>query len=39
MTTERTHLGREIDTALGAVHAHVRGEMDLPCQTVDDPAA
>ena len=37
MTTERTPLGREIETALGEVLAHVRGEIDLPCRIVDDP--
>ena len=26
-------------TALGEVLAHVRGEVDLPCRIVDDPAA
>ena len=39
MTTERTPLGREIETALGEVLAHVRGEIDLPCRIVDDPNA
>ena len=37
--TERTQLCREIETALGEVHANVRGEMDLPRQIVDAPAA
>ena len=37
MTTERTELGREIETAMGEVLAHVRGETALPCRTVDDP--
>ena len=37
MTTERTPLGREIETALGEVLAHVSGEIDLPCRIVDDP--
>ena len=37
--TERTSLGREIETALGEVFAHVRSEIDLPCRTVDDPTA
>ncbi len=37
MTTERTPLGREIETALGEVLAHVRGEIDLPCRIVDNP--
>ena len=35
--TERTPLGREIETALGEVVAHVRGEIDLPYRIVDDP--
>ena len=39
MTAERTELGREIETALGEVLAHVRGETGLPCRIVDDPAA
>ena len=39
MTAERTQLGQEIETALGEVLAHVRGETDLPCRIVDDPAA
>ncbi len=37
MTTERTPLGREIETALGEVLTHMRGEVDLPCRIVDDP--
>lgn len=39
MMTERTQVGREIETALNEVLAHVRGEIDLPCRIVDDPAA
>ena len=39
MTAKRTELGREIESALGEVLAHVRGETDLPCRIVDDPAA
>jgi len=39
MTDERTEAGREIETALGEVLAHVRREAALPCQIVDDPAA
>ena len=39
MTSERTKLGREIETALGEVLAHVRGETGLSCRIVDDPAA
>ena len=34
MTTERTSLGREIETALKEVLAHVGGEIDLPCRIV-----
>ena len=35
-----THrLGCEIETALGEVLAHVRGETGLSCRIVDDPAA
>ena len=37
MTAERTELGREIETALGEVLAHVRGETELPCRIVDSP--
>lgn len=39
MTTKRTPLGREIETALEEVLAHVRGEANLPCRIVDDPTA
>ena len=39
MTTQRTDLGCEIETALGEVLAHVRGETGLSCRIVDDPAA
>lgn len=39
MTDERTETGCEIETALGEVLAHVRGETALPCRIVDDPAA
>ena len=40
MTTERrTQVGQEVEAALGEVLAHVRGEVDLPCRIVDDPAA
>ena len=38
MTAERTGLGLEIETALGEVLGHVRGETALPCRIVDDPA-
>ncbi len=39
MTTERTIIGIEIETALGEVLAHVRSETLLPCRILDDPAA
>ena len=39
MTTERTREGQEIEAALEEVLSHVRGEVDLPCRIVDDPAA
>ncbi len=39
MTTGRTRVGQEIEAALDEVLAHVRGEVDLPCRIVDDPAA
>ena len=39
MTTERTDVGRELETALGEVLAHLRGGTPLPCRIVDDPAA
>ncbi len=39
MTAERTEAGRGIETALGEVLAHVRGEAALSCRIVDDPAA
>ena len=39
MTTGRTELGRDIETALGEVLGHVRGETALSCRIVDDPAA
>ncbi len=39
MTDKRTEAGLEIETALGEVLAHVRGETALPCRIVDDPAA
>ena len=40
MTTERrTQVGQEVEAALGEVLAHVRGEVDLRCRIVDDPAA
>ena len=39
MTKERTRMGREVESALGEVLAHVRGEVKLPCRIVDNPAA
>jgi hypothetical protein len=39
MTAERTEQGWEIETALGEVLAHGRGETELPCRIADDPAA
>lgn len=39
MTTERTQVGREVESALNEVLAHVRGEVELPCRIVDDPTA
>ena len=39
MTTKRTEIGREIETALDEVLSHVKGETVLPCRIVDDPAA
>ena len=39
MTIERTQVGRELEEALGEVLAHVRGDVDLSCRIVDDPAA
>ena len=39
MTAKRTPLGKEVETALGEVVAHVRGEIALPCRLFDDPSA
>ncbi len=39
MTTERTGLGCDIETALNEVLNHVRGGAVLPCRIVDDPAS
>lgn len=39
MTAKRTSLGREIETALGEVLTHLRGEIELPSRIVDDPSA
>ena len=36
---QRTQVGRELEEALGEVLAHVRGDVDLSCRIVDDPAA
>ena len=36
---EHTNIGQEIETALGEVLAHVRGETALSCRIVDDPSA
>ena len=38
MTMKRTQAGQEVEAALSEVLAHVRGEADLPCRIVDDPA-
>ena len=35
---KRTNIGQEIETALGEVLAHVRGEAALSCRIVDDPS-
>ena len=39
MTAERSQVGGEVEAALNEVLAHVRGEAELPCRIVDDPAA
>ena len=39
MTAERGQVGGEVEAALDEVLAHVRGEAELPCRIVDDPAA
>ena len=39
MTEERTGVGREVETALEEVLAHVRGEVALPVRIVDGPMA
>ncbi len=39
MSTERTQLSQEIETALGEVLAHVRGEIDLPSRIAAVPTA
>ena len=37
MSMDRTELGRDIETALGQVFAHIHGETELPSGIVDDP--
>lgn len=39
MTTERTRIGQEAESALDEVLSHVRGKVDLMCRIVDDPSA
>ena len=39
MSTERSRVGREVETALEEVLAHVRGEAALPCRVIEDPSA
>lgn len=39
MTMERTRIGRETEAALDEALSHVRGEIDLVCQIIDDPSA
>lgn len=39
MTVKRTELGRDMESALSEVLAHVRGEVILPHRIVDDPSA
>ncbi len=39
MSTARSSVGREIETALGEVLAHVRGEVTLSYRLIDDPTA
>ena len=36
---KHTNIGQEIETALGEVLAHVRGETALSCRIVDNPNA
>lgn len=38
MTTGRTRIGQETEAALDEVLSHVRGEIDLMRQVVDDPS-
>ena len=35
----RSKIGQEIESALGEVLAHLRGEAALACCVVDDPSA
>ncbi|MCY4305403.1 MAG: helix-turn-helix domain-containing protein [Aestuariivita sp.] len=39
MVQERTEIGLELEEALGEVLAHVRGELELPCRILENPAA
>ena len=39
MTQERTEIGLELEAALGEVLSHVRGESELPCRILENPAA
>ena len=39
MSTARSRMGHKIETALGEVLAHVRGEVELSCRVMDDPSA
>jgi putative transcriptional regulator len=38
MSEERSDLGRQVETALGEVLAHVRGEAVLSSRLLDDPS-
>ncbi len=39
MSQERTEIGLELESALGEVLSHVRGESELPCRMLENPAA
>ena len=39
MNADRTKLGRELETALGEVLEHARGDATLHCRIVENPAA
>ena len=39
MNADRTTLGRELETALGEVLEHARGDSTLHCRIVESPAA